>query len=245
MTHTIPVSGVVTQRFGCTGFPAEPAYGTCAHFHPAWDIAALRGTPIKASAAGKVVAAGWNGIIAAGYPHAGEQAGWGGGNVVVIQHNADPFYSLYGHCLDIQTAVGHSVAQGQQIARVDSTGNSTGDHVHWGLWYKDLWFNYGTPIDPKRVLAGGDLAGNSHYNPPSPVLHVRVSIGANIRNDPSTKNASLGTVTSTWVGTLSLVFGGWVTGGGYTVNGVYGNTWAKIWLNGGWRYVAKPFVRFV
>src|SRR5258707_12494699 len=53
-----PMAGVVTQEFGCTGFSAEPAYGTFAHFHRRIDIANPMYTPIRAAGPGKVILAG-------------------------------------------------------------------------------------------------------------------------------------------------------------------------------------------
>ena len=240
MTHVVPAAGVRTQGWGCTAFYAEPAYGTCAHFHPAWDIANAYGTPVRASAAGKVVAAGWNGIIAAGYTHAGEQAGFGGGNVIVIQHNT-AFWTLYAHLQVIRVGVGQSVAQAQWIGDMGATGNATGPHVHWGAWYRDLWFTTGTSINNQRILAGGDLANNPAYNPPSASVLVQITPGVNIRTGPGTNFPVYRTTSATYISPLRLPFGGWVNGGSYGS----GSVWAKIGLNGIWVYVAKPFVRFV
>ena len=59
-TLTWPMSGDVTQNFGCTGFSWEPPYGSCPHFHQGIDIVAPYGTPVKASGDGTVVYIGWN-----------------------------------------------------------------------------------------------------------------------------------------------------------------------------------------
>jgi septal ring factor EnvC (AmiA/AmiB activator) len=48
-TLTWPMSGDVTQNFGCTGFSWEPPFGSCPHFHQGIDIVAPYGTPVKAS----------------------------------------------------------------------------------------------------------------------------------------------------------------------------------------------------
>ncbi|MDO8600566.1 MAG: M23 family metallopeptidase [bacterium] len=82
------------------------------------DIAIACGTSIVASAQGTVIVArssGWNG----GY-----------GRYVVIAH-PNGTQTLYGHDSRVLVSVGQSVAQGQQIATVGSTGNSTGCHVHF------------------------------------------------------------------------------------------------------------------
>jgi murein DD-endopeptidase MepM/ murein hydrolase activator NlpD len=110
----LAIRGVITQEFGCTGFPSEPPVGDCAHFHQGIDIAAPMGTPVRAIAAGTVIWAGWKDN--------------GGGNVVVIQH-PDGMRSTYNHTSEIDVAVGARVSGGQTIARVGSTGWSTGPHL--------------------------------------------------------------------------------------------------------------------
>lgn len=101
-----PVSGVVTSRFGAR-------WGTT---HKGIDIGAPKGTPIKAAAGGtvSVAAYGYNG----GY-----------GNYVIISHG-NGIQTVYGHCTSLNVSVGQKVSQGQQIATVGSTGNSTGNHLH-------------------------------------------------------------------------------------------------------------------
>ncbi len=82
------------------------------------DIAAPKGTPIYAAAAGTVIVSrvgGWNG----GY-----------GNYVVIDHG-DGTQTLYGHLTTDNVSVGQSVAQGQQIGTVGNTGKATGYHLHF------------------------------------------------------------------------------------------------------------------
>jgi murein DD-endopeptidase MepM/ murein hydrolase activator NlpD len=57
---------------------------------------------------------------------------WNGGygNYVVIQHN-NGTQTLYAHATTIYVSVGNSVTQGEQIATVGRTGQSTGDHLHF------------------------------------------------------------------------------------------------------------------
>lgn len=101
-----PVSGSVSSRFG-------QRWG---RGHKGIDIAAPKGTSIRAAAAGTVTIAkyGYNG----GY-----------GNYVKISHR-NGIETLYGHCVSVNTAVGAKVSQGQVIAYVGSTGRSTGNHLH-------------------------------------------------------------------------------------------------------------------
>ena len=102
-----PVSGVITSRYG----PRSRDN------HKGLDIGAGYGTPIYAAAAGTVStsAYGYNG----GY-----------GNYVIINHG-NGIQTLYGHCSSLCIEAGASVEQGQLIAKVGSTGISTGNHLHF------------------------------------------------------------------------------------------------------------------
>ena len=69
----------------------------------------------------------------------------GYGNLITLKHGVDTV-SLYGHLNRIEVEVGDSVKAGQLIGRVGSTGNSTGNHLHFE-WRKD-----GQAIDPLEVF---------------------------------------------------------------------------------------------
>ena len=101
-----PVSGVITSRFGAR-------WGRT---HKGVDIGAAKGTTIVAAAAGTVTVS---------------QYGYSGGygNYVMISHG-NGVETLYGHCTSLLVKVGEQVTQGQPIATVGSTGNSTGNHLH-------------------------------------------------------------------------------------------------------------------
>ncbi len=75
------------------------------------------GKPIYASAGGTVISSGWSG----GY-----------GYLVKIRHS-NGWVTYYAHCSALLVKVGETVTQGQQIARVGSTGNSTGPHLHFEI----------------------------------------------------------------------------------------------------------------
>ena len=115
-----PLNGTITQPFGCTGFAWEPPLGNCAHFHNGIDIAAAYGSPIVAAGPGQVVYAGplYDPVSAGAW-------------VVIIAHSAG-LQTWYAH---VQTRLpvhtGDTVSQGQLIAYVGMTGNSTGPHLHW------------------------------------------------------------------------------------------------------------------
>ncbi|MBM3271986.1 LysM peptidoglycan-binding domain-containing protein [Candidatus Kaiserbacteria bacterium] len=90
------------------------------HGYNAVDMAAPVGTPIMASAAGKVIVAksgGWNG----GY-----------GSYVVVQH-ANGSQTLYAHMSRVNASSGDQVSQGEVIGYVGNTGKSTGAHLHFEI----------------------------------------------------------------------------------------------------------------
>lgn len=109
------------------GWRTDPFDGT-RHHHDGLDLSAPMGTTIVAADAGRVKFAGKNG----GY-----------GNVVIVEH-ADGTESRYAHCSALDVAEGDQVLAGQAIARVGSTGRSTGPHLHFEV-RKD-----GIPIDPRE-----------------------------------------------------------------------------------------------
>ena len=106
-----PVIGKINSPFGWRRHPITRRRD----FHTGIDIKAPRGRVIKAAKAGRVEYAGWMG----GY-----------GRVVVIRHN-DGLSTLYAHCSSLSVRNGQSISQGQDVARVGTTGRSTGPHLHF------------------------------------------------------------------------------------------------------------------
>jgi murein DD-endopeptidase MepM/ murein hydrolase activator NlpD len=121
-----PVAGTVTSAFGERKNPM----GAGEDFHPGLDIAANEGAPIAAAAAGRVIGAGRDG----GY-----------GNLIVID-NGNGVTTRYGHCSQIFARVGDTVAAGQTIGAVGSTGHSTGPHLHFEVRVND------NPVDPQQFV---------------------------------------------------------------------------------------------
>ncbi len=121
-----PCSGNVTSKFGYRHL----SYSYASTFHKGIDIANRRGTPIYAADGGTVTYAGWM----SGY-----------GYLVIINHG-NGFETYYGHNSDLLVSVGQHVYQGQQIAKMGSTGNSTGNHCHFGVYYN------GVPKNPLNYL---------------------------------------------------------------------------------------------
>lgn len=117
-----PTSGPVTSPYG---YRTHPISGKPQSFHTGIDYAPSQGTPIKASASGTVTSAGWMG----GY-----------GNAVLIDHG-NGYSSLYAHASTLNVSVGQKVNQGQVIAAVGSTGNSTGPHLHFEIRYNGKHVN--------------------------------------------------------------------------------------------------------
>ena len=115
-----PVSGPVTSPFGYR-------WG---RLHAGIDIGVPYGTPIHAAASGTVVLAGWTG----GY-----------GNYTCIDHGGG-MATCYAHQSSYAVSSGASVAQGQVIGYVGSTGHSFGAHLHF-----EVRIN-GTPVDPLGYL---------------------------------------------------------------------------------------------
>ena len=89
--------------------------------HKGTDITARYGTPILAADSGVVTASGMN------------AAGRGYGNSIIIQHGAGN-RTLYAHCSSLAVYAGQSVTKGQVIGYVGSTGQSTGNHLHFEIY---------------------------------------------------------------------------------------------------------------
>ena len=121
-----PVEGRITDRFG---YRKDP-FTRKKTFHYGLDIAADVGTSIKASASGKVTYVDYT---------------YATGRTVKIDHG-NGFITVYGHCSRILVEPGQQVKKGDVIAKVGSTGRSTGPHCHFEIHL------YGTAIDPLDYL---------------------------------------------------------------------------------------------
>ena len=138
------------------GTRADPFNGSVAR-HMGIDLAGPMGTPIYATADGIVSAAGWNN---GGY-----------GNLVKLDHGRG-IETRYGHLSQILITAGQRVARGQLIARMGSTGRSTGSHLHYEVRIEGKAVNpipfmkstdyllamrngTGVPMDGAHVALGG------------------------------------------------------------------------------------------
>ena len=135
-----PVDGAhETSGFGMR---LHPILGY-SRLHQGTDFGAASGSPIMAAAAGKVTFAGWHG---------------GHGNYVQVLHRPG-LMTAYGHMSRFAVKPGATVAQGQVIGFVGSTGLSTGPHLHYEVWVNQK------PVDPTNIkftggttLSGGELS---------------------------------------------------------------------------------------
>jgi murein DD-endopeptidase MepM/ murein hydrolase activator NlpD len=126
-TFDWPMSGTITQEFGCTGFFMEPPLGNCRHFHRGIDIAAAAGTQIRAAGPGKVIFAG--------------KSPYDPAYIVIIAHSSS-LVTWYGHVQkQIPVRAGQYVATGEVIAYEGCTGWCTGPHLHWAVQLNGSWVN--------------------------------------------------------------------------------------------------------
>ncbi|SDZ83820.1 Murein DD-endopeptidase MepM and murein hydrolase activator NlpD, contain LysM domain [Lachnospiraceae bacterium NK3A20] len=128
-TWPAPVYDSITSDFG---YRTHPIYGVT-RFHSGLDMAADMGAPIVAAANGRVVAATYNASM---------------GNFVMLDHG-NGLFTVYMHASQIECSVGQMVTAGQEIAKVGSTGASTGPHLHFSVRLN------GEYVNPWNYLGGG------------------------------------------------------------------------------------------
>lgn len=127
----VPSSHYITSY---AGYRVHPVYKVW-KYHSGMDIAASYGADIICMGDGKVIlsqASPWYG----GY-----------GQCIMIDHGGG-VVSLYGHCSQLLVSTGQTVKQGQVIAKVGSTGTSTGNHLHVEVREN------GTIVDPLNYIQG-------------------------------------------------------------------------------------------
>jgi Membrane proteins related to metalloendopeptidases len=125
----VPGHSYISSGYGTRIDPITKAESA---FHTGLDIPAAMGTSVLASADGTVIRAGWNS---------------GFGNCVIIQHK-NGVQTLYGHNSALVVKKGDVVRQGQVIAKIGSTGRSTGPHCHFEFRIK------GHHVNPSPYLKG-------------------------------------------------------------------------------------------
>lgn len=120
----------ITSAFGIRTAPNAAASTN----HKGIDIAAVVGSDVLAANSGTVTAAGFNNLS---------------GNYIRVR-GADGTETFYGHLSEILKKVGDVVTAGDIIAKSGNTGNSTGPHLHFGV-YKN-----GVAIDPLPLFSAVD-----------------------------------------------------------------------------------------
>lgn len=120
-----PIEGTISSVYGYR----ETATGTVPKNHTGTDIAAITGTKIKSATNGQVVVASEEGDYG---KHLKVQIG----EVSII----------YAHCNSLYVKEGDMITQGQEIAEVGSTGNSTGPHLHFEIRISER------TVDPQKIL---------------------------------------------------------------------------------------------
>lgn len=113
-----PCNGVLTSRFGYRSLLGST-------YHSGIDIGNSYGTSIYASDGGTVTYSGWM----SGY-----------GYLIIIDHG-NGYQTYYGHNSSLVAAKGEKVHKGQLIARMGSTGRSTGNHCHFGIKLNGTFVN--------------------------------------------------------------------------------------------------------
>jgi murein DD-endopeptidase MepM/ murein hydrolase activator NlpD len=108
-----PVRGAVNSEFGQRRSP----WTSAGEFHSGIDIAAARGTPVHAPAAGTVVFAGAHGDY---------------GLTVMVDH-ADELRTIYGHLSKITVTPGQKIVRGTELGFTGNTGRSSGPHLHYEI----------------------------------------------------------------------------------------------------------------
>lgn len=127
-TWPCPASGRITSGFGGRKSPTKGASSN----HKGIDISAPTGTSIVAAAAGEVVIATYSSSA---------------GNYVMLSHGGG-VYTVYMHASSLLVSQGQSVKKGQTIAKVGSTGYSTGSHLHFGVRVNGAYVNPSKYVSP-------------------------------------------------------------------------------------------------
>lgn len=129
---SLPAYGWISSGYGKRISP----FGRGVVFHEGIDISLRTGTPVKATASGIVVHAGW-------------QSGYG--KLVVIDHGYG-YKTKYAHNSEIKVKVGQRVKKGTIVSLSGNSGDSTGPHVHYEVVVA------GKTIDPLKFIKNNNIA---------------------------------------------------------------------------------------
>lgn len=123
-----PSSSRITSGFGDRDSPTEGASTN----HKGIDVSASTGSGIVAAASGTVTISTYS---------------YSAGNYIMIHHGGG-VYTVYMHCSELLVSAGQEVSQGQVIAKVGSTGYSTGPHLHFGIRVDGSYVNPAKYVSP-------------------------------------------------------------------------------------------------
>lgn len=123
-----PSSSRITSAFGSRTSPTEGASSN----HKGIDIGASTGSNILAAADGTVSIATYS---------------YSAGNYIMLNHGGG-VTTVYMHCSSLLVSPGETVKKGQVIAKVGSTGYSTGPHLHFGIRYNGSYVNPSSYVSP-------------------------------------------------------------------------------------------------
>lgn len=121
----VPVEGYISSKFGIR----NPTTSTVPKNHTGLDIAAISGTIIRSATDGVVIQNSSQGDY---------------GNHLKIK--IGDVTMVYAHCKTLYVNEGENVTQGQRIAEVGTTGNSTGPHLHFEIRKADRF------VDPQKII---------------------------------------------------------------------------------------------
>lgn len=123
-----PASRRITSGYGGRDAPMEGASSS----HQGIDIGAPTGSSIQAAASGTVTIATYS---------------YSAGNYIMVNHGGG-VSTVYMHCSELLVSPGQTVKQGQVIAKVGSTGYSTGPHLHFGIRVNGSYVNPTKYVSP-------------------------------------------------------------------------------------------------
>ncbi len=121
-----PARGRITSGYGMRSIPYSSGY----QFHTGIDIIGSRGSPIWATADGKVAFSGYRGSL---------------GNLLIIDHGYN-YETYYAHLSEFAVNKGDNVEKGETIGYMGASGRTTGVHLHYEVHYEGL------PVNPERYL---------------------------------------------------------------------------------------------
>lgn len=202
---TVALASYGTDPYFSRGYATTPGGSTYLYYdgHNGWDLNLSMDTPVLAAADGTVTFSGWDDPTC-------HTCSWG--QTVLINHG-NGFITRYAHLDVLQVSTGQYVARGQQIGLSGTTGNSTGPHLHFGLYRTDLtytcscasngdmvaidpWGWQATTTDPWPYDEGDLWIGGNPQNPvpsaPTAVAATAVGNAASVTWTPPAFNGGDG-----------------------------------------------------